>query len=330
MNTSDSGSVLPICVKDLKAGDTILQYFLLKSKDLRKTRSGENYLDLALCDATGTISAKIWSDAMRKWGQDFNPGDCVKVEGRVEFYRDRGQIIIDKIRAADLSEVPDIEVLIRSSERDPDCLFEELKEIARSLEPSDLAALVGTVLERTESAFKSYPAAKMVHHAYKGGLVEHVLAVTRKVETVMQLENKVNRGIALAGAILHDIGKVLELNASGQGRTLQGRLIGHVVLGVTLIRDIAAEQGNDGATWLPEIEHIVLSHHGELQFGAAVRPMTREAMMVHFMDNLDAKLKIIDEALESADADGFAPYNRWLEGRPFSGSPVLPKEVNDE
>jgi 3'-5' exoribonuclease len=330
MNTRASESVSPISVKDLKAGDTVIQYFLLKSKDVRRTRSGEDYLDLSLGDATGKISGKVWAHAMRKWGQDFNPGDCVKIEGRVESYRDSFQIIVDKIRTALLSEAPDPGALVRTSTQDPERLYEELKGLADSLEPPGLGQLVATVLDRVEESFKTYPAAKMVHHAYKGGLIEHVVAVTRKVQAILELENSINRGVALAGAILHDIGKVLELDPTGQGRTLEGRLIGHVILGVELIRSVAGELGVADASWMTEVEHIVLSHHGEMEFGAPVRPLTREAMLVHSMDNLDAKLKIIDEALESADAEGFAPYNKWLEGRPFSGGLPLPEEVNDD
>jgi 3'-5' exoribonuclease len=330
MNTCDSGATAPVSVKDLKAGDIIIQYFILKSKEVRKTRSGAEYLDLSLSDATGAISAKVWADAIRKWGQDFNPGDCVKIEGRVESYRDRRQIVIDKIRVADLSEASDPQLLVRSSSEDPELLFKELKDVAGSLEPPELARLVSTVLDSWEDKFKECPAAKMVHHAYRGGLIEHVVAVTRKVQAILPLEKKINRSIALAGAILHDIGKVKELDASGQGRTLEGRLIGHVILGVSLIRETARELDVTDAPWLPEVEHIVLSHHGETQFGAPVRPMTREAALTHFMDNLDAKLKIMDEALEAADADGFAPYNKWLEGRAFSGSLPLPEEVEND
>lgn len=326
----NSGEIPSVSVKDLKAGDSVLQYFLLRSKDVRKTRSGEDYLDLTLSDATGAISAKVWANAINKWGANFNPGDCVKIEGRVESYRDRCQIVIDKIRVAALSEAPDPEALVRSSSQDPASLFNELKSLASTLEPPELARLVTAVLDFTENEFRTYPAAKMVHHAYRGGLIEHVAAVTGKVQAILQLDNKINRGLALSGAILHDIGKVRELDASGHSRTLEGRLVGHVILGVNLIREIARDVDVADAPWLPEIEHIVLSHHGETQFGAPVRPMTREAALVHFMDNLDAKLKILDEALESAGADGFAPYNKWLEGRAFSGRLSLPEEVNDD
>lgn len=325
---SDKGapSVQPVCIKDLKAGDTVLQFFQLRSKDARRTRSGQDYLDLTLADATGTIAGKMWSDAIRKWGQDFDPGDFLKVEGRVETYRDNNQLLVDKIRRCDASEVPDTSSLIRSTPHDTEALFQELKGIAQGLEPPGLAALVEAVLDTNEEAMKTYPAAQMIHHAYRGGLIEHVVAVVKKVEAILALEKNINRGIALAGAILHDIGKIREIRPTGQGRTPEGRLIGHVILGLNLVREIASEQGSLDAPWLRELEHIILSHHGESQFGAPVKPLTREALLVHHIDNLDAKLKIIDEALQTVDTEGFTTYNKWLEGRAYAGGLSMEEE----
>jgi len=319
-----------ICVKDLTPGESVLQYFEVRSRDQRKTRSGQDYLDLVLGDATGTVPAKMWSDSIRKWGNDFVPGTFVKVEGRVELYRERNQLVIEKIRSADVSEIPDISRLIRSPKEDPESLFEELTATAKSLKPEELAALVGAVLTENAESLKTFPAARMIHHAYKGGLVEHTVAVTRKVEAVLKLEPDIDRDIAVAGAILHDIGKTVELSPATRGRTIEGRLIGHVILGRDMIRDAAREAGLDAPTWLPELEHIVLSHHGETEFGAPVRPATREALLVHFIDNLDSKLKIMSEALQSVDAEGFTPYNKWLEGRVFEGSRLRQQEEEDD
>ncbi len=318
-----------ISVKDLKAGDTVMQFFELRSKEARKTRSGDDYLDLAVGDATGTIPGKMWPEAIRKWGQDFRPGDFVKVVGRVERYRDKNQLVVDKIRIVAPSEVPGIEDLVRSPHEAPDALFEGLRNAALGLQPPELASLVVKILDENNEQFKTHPAARMVHHAYKGGLIEHVAAVTRKVGAIAALESAINRDVAVAGAILHDIGKLQELDPRRGGRTTQGRLVGHLVLGVELIRQAAVQMNIDDRPWLRELEHIVISHHGGPQFGSPVRPMTREAVLVHFIDNLDAKLKIMDEALETTESDGFSAYNRWLEGRAFSGSASFPKEDED-
>jgi 3'-5' exoribonuclease len=329
MTGDDTNSAVSICVRELRSGDNVLQFFELRSKEPRRTRSGQDYLDLVLADATGVISGKMWPESVRKWGQDFSSGDIVKVEARVEAYRDKPQLVVDKIRRADLSEIPDLSALIRVSPFDSDTLLEEVKNTARSLEPPELADLVVEILDQHAEAIKTFPAARMIHHAYRGGLIEHIATVCRKADAILKLEKNINRGIALAGAILHDIGKIYELSPSGGGRTPDGRLIGHLILGVNLLRETAVRRGVVECAWLREVEHILLSHHGETQFGSPVKPLTREAILVHFIDNLDAKLKIINEALESVELDGFTAYNKWLEGRAFAGSQSLPEEEDD-
>jgi len=238
--------------------------------------------------------------------------------------------VVEKIRKAEPSEVPDVTLLVRCTDEDVQALFEEIAIRASALKPSGLAELVGRILEESAGPLKSWPAARMIHHAYRGGLIEHISTVTRKVEAILPLEPNINGNLALAGAILHDIGKIRELNPSGRGRTPEGRLIGHVIQGVDLVRDAANKMGLADAPWLPELEHIMLSHHGETEFGAPVRPLTREALLVHFIDNLDSRLKIMNEALEHADSDGFTPYNRWLEGRAFAGTGHISQEDEDD
>ncbi len=255
MNQDRLSEIESASLKDLKEGDIVLSFFQLKSRDRRRTRGGQDYVDLTLGDATGVMSAKMWSDAVRKWGHDFNPGDFVKVEGHVESYRDRFQIIVDKIRRADPSEIPDIGKLIRTGTSDPETLFGELRAMAATLDPPELGILVCDVLDHNADAFKTSPAARMIHHAYQGGLIEHTAAVTRKVEAILELEKRLNRSIALAGAMLHDMGKILEFSSTGVGRTRDGRLIGHVILGVKLVREAASRQGLEDDPWLCELEH---------------------------------------------------------------------------
>lgn len=326
---SEFDQVGSLFIKDLKDGDSVLQFFLVKAKDTKKTRSGNDYLDLSLEDCTGLISAKMWSDTLKKWGQDFKSGDCVKVSGRVEAYKDRNQIIIERIRKADLSEVPDQDGLIRSSGLDCEELFAKLITLAESLNPKTLSEFVVFILQSRAESLKYWPAARMVHHAYRGGLLEHVWSVVQKVETICALEKRINRHVSVAGAILHDIGKTVELDAVG-GRTPEGRLLGHLVIGLDLLRDAAIKREVTEECWFAEIQHILLSHHGHAEFGSPTRPMTREAILVHYMDDLDAKLKIIDEALGSVDSEGFSPYNKWLQTRAYIGSmPVKEEEDYD-
>lgn len=328
--TTETSLFPHIPVKDLKAGDTVLEFFQVRAVEVRRTRSGDNYLDLSLGDATGTVAGKMWPDAIRKWGREFVAGDFVKIEGRMESYRDKLQLVVEKIRAADPAEIPDGTDLVRASQEDPAALFEELVSIARELQPREMAEFVSSLLERNSEAFKTFPAARMVHHAYVGGLIEHTTAVARKVAAVADIEQRVNRDLALAGAMLHDIGKVRELNPTPMGRTTEGRLIGHLILGVEMLVALAMEQGVIDRPWFRELEHIVVSHHGEVEFGSPMRPMSGEAILVHFIDNLDSRLKIVEEALQSVEPDGFSAYNKWLGGRAFAGFGAFREEEDHD
>ena len=318
-----------LLVKDFKDGDQVLQFFELRAKNIRKTRTGQDYLDLKLGDSSAEISAKIWPESLEKWGSNFDVGSIVKVEGRIEMYRDRSQLVVEKIRTAAEMEVPDISVVLKSTEYNAVELLAELTALAETMEPPELSLLLLTILERTSEQFKVAPASKMIHHAYRGGLLEHTWSVTKKVIAILEVEPALNRSLAIAGAILHDIGKLRELAGLTRSRTVEGRLVGHIALGVTLVTEVALELGLEDKLWLLDLEHIILSHHGEPEFGAPVRPLTKEAMLIHFIDNLDSKLKIIDEALVTTDPEGFSQYNKWREGRAYSGSTIKPSEESD-
>ena len=318
----DSG----VFIKDFKDGQQILRFFELRGKTLRKTRGGQPYLDLKFGDSSGEITAKLWPESLKKWGQTFDLGDIVKVEGRIEAFQDRSQLIVDKIRKAEESEVPDISTIIRTTECNVDEVFDQMVQLAENPKPSELSHFVLEILERVCDPFKSAPAARMIHHAYRGGLIEHTWSVVRKVLAILETEPGFNSSIAIAGAMLHDIGKLQEISSGTRSRTLEGRLIGHVILGVTFVRSVALELGLENEPWLVELEHMLLSHHGEPGFGSPVRPFTREAILVHFVDNLDSRLKIMEEALESVDSDGFSQYNKWLEGRAYAGASLKPME----
>ena len=315
-----------VLIKDLSDGEQILRFFELRTKTLRKTRGGQIYLDLKLGDSSGEISAKLWPEALQKWGEGFDLGDIVKVEGRVEIFRDRIQLVVDKIRKAEESEVPDISTIIRTTECNVDEVFDQMVQLAETIQPAELSNFVLEILERVCDQFKSAPAAKIIHHAYRGGLIEHTWSVVLKVLAILETEPKIDRAIAISGAILHDIGKLQEISAGTRRGTIEGRLIGHVILGATFLKNVALELGLENEPWLVELEHILLSHHGEPEFGAPVRPFTREAILVHFVDNLDSRLKIMDEALESVDSEGFSQYNKWLEGRAYTGAHLKPLE----
>jgi len=306
-------------VKNLKSGDRLSQFFQIVSIETRKTRTGSDFVDLVLGDATGSIPGRLWSQTIRKWGREFQAGEFVKVVGQVESYRDQNQIIVEKIRKAASTELEDTSLLTRRPPESPRVLYEELEGYAQSIGHPQVCDLVATILKENSEALVTFPAAKMVHHAYEGGLIEHLVSVTRKVVALAEGDLTINRDLAVAGAILHDIGKVQELRAVGRSRTVDGRLLGHVMLGFDILNQTGRDKGYEDEPWFIELQHILLSHHGQEEFGAPVRPATREALLVHFIDMLDSKMKILDEALTSVDSEGFSSYNKWLEGRAYAG-----------
>lgn len=312
--------------KDLKPGLVILQFFQVSSKELRKTKTGQDYMNLTLSDRSGSIPAKLWSNSMKSSRLDFEVGDFVKTKGTTQVFGEALQLNLDRIRKAETSEIPDLDSLIRKTSFETESLYSEIIRSVELLTPPELSKLVKKVIEDHAEQFKTYPAARRIHHAYYGGLIEHTYTVMIKVAALLGMIPGINCNLAVAGAVLHDIGKLNEIDVASRGRTVSGRLKGHVMLGIEMLRDAGAELGVLSAPWFPELEHILLSHHGELEFGALVKPLTREAILVHFIDNLDSKLKIMDEALEKIDFEGFSDYNKYLEGRAFAGSHRLTED----
>jgi 3'-5' exoribonuclease len=281
---------------------------------------------MTLGDVSGAIDAKLWPEGVRKWGSDFGAQAIVKVVGRVETYRETKQLVVEKIRLKDDREEIDYSLIVKSSPTDPQELYSDLTGMAKDLQPPDLSRLVLSILDKVRPRLLGAPAARMLHHAYKGGLIEHMTDVTNKAKAICEFVPDINRNMVIAGAILHDIGKTLELKTDVNSRTTEGKLVGHLILGSNLITEAAMELGIKEKPWLPELQHIVLAHHGEAQFGSPVNPLTREALIVHFIDNLDAKLKMMEEALSQVDDEGFTPYNKWLNGRIFAGVESLMEE----
>ncbi|MDQ1240235.1 MAG: hypothetical protein QG577_2421 [Thermodesulfobacteriota bacterium] len=325
-SATDVPGTVHVSVRNLKPGDKLSQFFQVLSIESRKTRSGDDFVNLIVGDETGSISARLWSQTIRRWGKEFPAGEFVKLEGRVESYKDQHQIVVEKIRKAAEGELSDLKFLTRRPVECPDDLYGELMRYGQSISDEWISDLVVTVLTENAEALTTFPAAKMVHHAYQGGLIEHLVSVTRKVIGLADADPKTKRDLAVAGAILHDIGKIQELKPVGQARTAAGRLLGHVMLGFDILNKVGSEKGCVDEPWFMELQHIVLSHHGQEEYGAPVRPATREALIVHHVDLLDSRLKILDEALASVDGEGFSSYNKWLEGRAYAGYQSPAKE----
>ena len=307
-------SLLHVPISDIREGQRISQCFLVKRKAQRSTRTGDPYLEILLADRTGTLAARAWAEATQRYASQFDEGEFVFVEGRSETYRGNLQLIVESIRRLTQAEmesgqVPDFDpaLLVPSTDRDVDRMWNDLVALARTVEPEPLRQLTVELLTEHEAKLREYPAAASKHHAYLGGLLEHTLEVAQNVSTYAEQNPGfgLNRGLAVAGAILHDIGKIVEFeNPVAVSYTLKGQLLGHLLLGRDMIREAAARQSWADARLVDALEHILISHHGELEYAAAMVPKSLEAITIYYFDNLSAKLNMIRTFISSDNEAG--------------------------
>ena len=290
-------------------------FFLCTRKERRTGQKGA-FLALVLQDVSGEIEAKVFTEVDAADAQ-FGAGEFVAVQGRGNLFNQRLELILEKIRRV----IPDDaargfreEDCIRSSPRSVDEMWPELLGRIASIEQPQLRELVSRLVERYADRLRVWPAAVKVHHDYRSGLLEHVLKIIEVV--VAQAEAYgVSRDLLIAGAILHDIGKLEELSYDlATTYTVEGNLVGHITIGVGMVRDTAREIADFPRDLLLELEHLILSHHGSRENGSPVEPMTIEAFILAAADDLDAKIHQVRRHIAEDDTDGrFTTYHRRLE-----------------
>jgi 3'-5' exoribonuclease len=296
-------------------------------------RNGEPYLRLVLGDRSGRIEGKIWDgvDALQK---EIQEGDLVKYQGVVQAYNGRNQMIIHKIRKVlpeDSESGFDETELIPSTEYDVDEMWESLCSlVAEHTSRPSIKQLLTQVLDGHEEEIKSYPAAMEIHHGYRGGFLEHVLSVLKGALFFAGHYPDLDKDLLIAGAILHDIGKLEELSGpDNPAYTTRGHLIGHVVMGFDLVRQEAARIPEFPPTLLMLLEHLILSHQGQLEWGSPQQPKLPEALLLHYLDDLDAKINRFRRILKEDPSDSdFTAYDRFLGRAVFKGDYEDPSESN--
>ncbi len=289
-------------VADLTPQKPVRCTFLLHSKERKIARSGSAYLDLDLQDATGVIRAKLWD--CDKYALDFEVDDFVRIEGQVEDYQGTSQVRVQKISRCRDEAVNLMDYLPRTG-RDPEEMYAALASRLRRMPEGPLRSLLVAVVEDPALAekFKLAPAATSYHHAYLGGLLEHVVSLIELGDMICDHYASLNRDLVLAGLVLHDLGKIEELNFSrGFRYSTRGQLVGHMAIGLEIVREKIRTLPEFPASLKDQIEHIILSHHGKLEFGSPKEPMFPEALVVHYLDDLDSKLESI-RAQYAADKD---------------------------
>jgi 3'-5' exoribonuclease len=299
-------------MKDTMVGDLasrenqqITGFFAAVSKQVRTGRDGGRYFALTFADRTGQVDGRMWEidDA-----GPFEAGDVVKVRGEVSRFNERLQIKVDKVRRATAGEY-ELSDFVPQSQRDIGEMWGELESWVASFRDPDLKALLETFLNDEEIArdLRLAPAAKGLHHAWIGGLLEHILSLMDMCELAARHYPEVNRDLLLTGVVLHDIGKLRELRwGTSFDYTMEGQLLGHITIGIGMIEQKIAGIPNFPAAKRLLVEHLVLSHHGEYEYGSPKLPMTAEAVLLHYLDNLDAKMQTVRSELARAEANGRA------------------------
>ena len=291
-------------IRTWEAGDSVQGFALLTKKETRQDRNGKSFLDLEMADASGSMIAKVWSDSPALNAR-FEPHQFVAFRGSVKNYRDQLQLTVDDCREAtdgDRHYGFDESKLIPSTREDIDDLWMRLQRLmTEDVERPVLRRLAEETLALHGKALREHPAAKAMHHAYRGGLLEHVVSMAELGRLVCSHYRELDRDLVLIGVLFHDLGKLRELGAMPvNDYTLEGRLVGHVVIGRDLlIERCAAIEGFPGDLRML-LEHMVLSHQGKKEFASPVEPMTPEALALHFIDDLDSKINQLRATREAA------------------------------
>ncbi len=285
-------------VTDLNSEQSITTFFLVHEKEIRNTREGKAYLRLELGDRSGTIEARMW-DQFELAAKDISRDDFVKVNARVEIYRNKPQLSLQQLRLAKPEEV-DLADFLPQTKENVEKLYAQLLEYAGSIANPWLKKLVTGIISDPVIAakYKRAPAAKVMHHAYLGGLLEHVIGLCGLAKQIAAHYPELDADLLLTAAMLHDVGKLEELCFERAiGYTVEGQLLGHIVMELeTVSKAMDAIEGFP-ANLKTVVQHMLISHHGQYEFGSPKLPMIREAMAFHYMDDLDSKLAAVRAAL---------------------------------
>jgi 3'-5' exoribonuclease len=302
-------------IDTLSAGDAVDDVFLLSEKRLAQKRDGSPYLTLSLSDRTGVVKGVMWEPDTAITAH-LKAGDPLRVRGSVSEYRGTVQLVIRSLEKLE-TDAADPADFLPATSMDVDALFDRLKRMTASMETEWIRLFFErlwsdpTVVHR----FKRAPAAKLMHHAYLGGLLVHCLSMAVLAEKIASHYSGIDRDLLVAGTILHDIGKLEEFEYDSHLEySTRGRLLNHIVIGLEMIDATLREVGNVPRDQADLLRHMVISHHGEREFGALEPPKTLEAVLLHFIDEMDSKVNAIREFIGKSDpSEPWTAYHRLLE-----------------
>ena len=325
-------------VNQLANGDSLDEVFLVADKQLRANRQGNLYLHLELRDKSGAIGARLWN-ANEGLARTFEPGDYLQVRGKVQVFQGALQVILSHVEPTDPRQLSAEDFLPQTSQNVAKLTI-RLRELLRKIGDPHLRALVDCFLIDDEflRKFTTAPAGIKNHHAYQSGLLEHVVTLLTVADRITDLYPEVDRDLLMTGIFLHDIGKIEELSYERAfAYTDEGQLIGHLVMGVEMLRDKVDRTADLTGEPFPRelllrLKHMIVSHHGTHEFGSPKLPMTPEAIALHYLDNLDAKIHTFTREIrdDPCKETSWTPFQQNLGRRLYKGSGIVAEADSEE
>jgi 3'-5' exoribonuclease len=308
-----------ICNCSQYENKTITTTFVVASKQIKPKKTGDLYISMTLADRTGQIEAKVW-DNVHEFLDVFEQDDFVKVKGLLNKYNNRFQLTVHKLRKCEEHEV-DFSDYLPKTDKDVELLWQAVRDFVDRFQNEQLKALLNVFMEDPEIAtrYKSAPAAKSLHHAFVGGLLDHVVSLFKSCDLVSRNYPQIDRDLLMSGAFLHDIGKLYELSYSRSiSYTTSGQLLGHMIIELEMLQSKIAQVPGFSPELKMLLEHMIISHHGQYEFGSPKLPMFPEALMLHYLDDLDSKMESMRAQFEreAATDEPWSGYNPSL-GRPL-------------
>ncbi|HID30761.1 MAG TPA: HD domain-containing protein [Desulfobacterales bacterium] len=318
-------------VNIIEPGQTVDDIFVARDKQLAYKKDGAPYLTLSLVDRSGAMKAVAW-DNVHAMSKAFASGDYIRVKGSVVEYRDALQLVVRHLERREASEI-DTRDFLPATERDVDRMIDQLIQISQTVENKHLSRLLAAFLDDREfvGLFKIAPAAKKMHHAYLGGLLEHTLSIARLIQAIAGHYKGIDQDLLLTGGILHDIGKIYEFSYETHiDYSDEGRLLNHIVIGVEMLERKIAGLSDFPRDLALVLKHMIVSHHGTRDFGSPEPPKTLEAIILYYMDELDAKVTGIRAFMEAEDPEAaWTSYHRVFERFFYKGEADNPASEKD-
>lgn len=316
---------------DYSMDENLEIFLLIKGVSERKTRAGKIFLSIIFQDESGEMNGNLW-DANPEEIEKYQAGKVVWVKGKREEYNGQDQLRINKIRLANDDEANDPRLYVKSAPFTADEMIEKLNQVIKEIKDPAMNQIVRHLLNKYSHVFFEAPAAKSNHHAFNGGLAYHTTSMIEIARAIVAYYPNINASLLYSGLILHDLGKVIELSGpTATEYTLEGQLIGHIVLIDQEIVLACQELGLDN---LDEsillLRHVILAHHGLLEYGSPVRPQVKEAEIIHYLDQIDAKINMMEDELSKAEAGEFTPRIWAMENRSFYKAKSMDERDNQE